>query len=237
MVSTSCDGSGLALPLFMQPLTTSLLAFGLLAGCVATDEGRPVDDGELDSRSGGKADGQSCELGQLSASAYYDLFGYHELSDWAHHYRVGLSWDLVATLDNGDSVDLNVYFLPGSRVIVEYSELHSLNDGQSEVLNETVIVTRAKIDARTRALTIEGVGTGTPITVANPRGGCTPGISLELTRDQRSPGLVGDFTTVLTGTTTAYVVDPDHLDQVPSETARRYFQEDVASGKIKVVRY
>ncbi len=30
--------------------------------------------------------------------------------------------------------------------------------------------------------------------------------------------------------------DPDRLDQVPSETARRWFQEDVASGRIVVIR-
>jgi outer membrane receptor protein involved in Fe transport len=55
---------------------------------------------------------------------------------------VGLTWDIQAPLDNGDRVDLAVYFLPGNRVIVEYAELHRRDSSSSENLNQTVIVTR-----------------------------------------------------------------------------------------------
>ncbi|MGE3764887.1 MAG: hypothetical protein AB7L94_21700 [Kofleriaceae bacterium] len=222
----------------MQQLSISLLALGLVTGCVASEEGRPTDDEQLDIRSGGKADGQSCDLEALSARDYYQLFAYRELESTSHHYyRVGLSWDLVATLDNGDSVDLNIYFLADDRVIVEYSELHSLNASESEVLKETVIVTRAHVDESTREITIDGVGAGTPMVHYHDNGRCTPGIDFRLTADQRTPGLAGDSTLIYAGTSTGYVIDPDHLDQVPSETARRYFEEDVASGKIQIVRY
>jgi hypothetical protein len=107
--------------------------------------------------------------------------------------------------------------------------------GQSQVLNETVIVSRARIDATTRAITIDGVGTGTPLTVRSERG-CAPGITFKFSEDIRSPGLANDSAVIQTVTTSAYVIDPDHLDQVPNETARRWFQEDVASGKIKIIR-
>ena len=225
----------------MQPLSiTTLFALGLAtSGCLADiDEGRPTGDEQLDTRAGGKADGQSCDLDALSARDYYQLFAYHELAaPLNRHYRVGLSWDLVATLDNGDSVDLNVYFLAEDRVIVEYSELHARTASESEVLNETVIVTRARIDERTRAITIDGVGTGTPLVTYHDSGRCTPGIDFQLTADQRTPGLAGDSTLIYAGTSSGYVIDPDHLDEVPSEVARKNFQEDVARGTIKIVRY
>lgn len=224
----------------MRILTQLTAAMFLLstAACVAEDDaGRPGDE-EADWRNGGKADGQTCDFDAMSAADYYKQFAYEKIvtdsgSTW---YRAGLSWDVEATLDNGDRVDLNVYFLANDRVILEYSEEHRVSSSESEVLNQTVVVTRARLDPTTRAITIDGVGTGTPLTVTDGAGKCGPSISFTFTGDLRSPGLTGDLTHVNTGLTSAYVIDPDHLDQVPNATARRYFEEDVASGKIKVVR-
>jgi hypothetical protein len=72
--------------------------------------------------------------------------------------------------------------------------------------------------------------------VLNDRGGCLPGVAFKYSSDIRSAGLAGDATQIVAGITSAYVIDPDHLDEVPSETARKWFEEDVASGKIKIVR-
>jgi hypothetical protein len=209
------------------------------AACVAGGEAddRHADD-QVDWHSGGKADGQSCDFDTMSAATYYGQFAYKSFttesgSTW---YRVGLTWDVKAVLDNGDQADMNVYFLADNRVIVEYSEEHRESYDSSAVLNQTVIVTRAQIDATTKAITIAGVGTGTPLKVTNSSGGCLPGIAFKYASDIRSAGLAGDATQIVAGSSSAYVIDPDHLDQVPSETARKWFQEDVASGKIQVIR-
>lgn len=221
-------------------LTTALLVVSSAAACLTdTGEGRPDDEAE-DWRSGGKADGESCDFDAMSAASYYGQFAYEEItSETTNHtwYRVGLTWDVVAVLDDGNKVDLNVYFLPEGRVIAEYAEEKYVGGGQSEVLNETVIVTRARIDEATRAITIDGLGAGTPMTVTSSRGECQPAIDFEFSSDLRSPGLAGDGSLIQAGMSSAYVIDPDHLDEVPNETARRYFEEDVASGKIKIVRF
>ena len=208
------------------------------AACVAGDEeGRPSDT-DADWHSGGKADGQTCDFDSMSAATYYGQFAYKTItsdsgSKW---YRVGLTWDVKARLDNGDDANMKVYFLANDRVIAEYSEEHRESGSSSTVLNETYIITRARIDATTRTLTIDGVGSGTPLTVLNDRGGCLPGVAFKYASDIRSTGLAGDATQIVAGLSSAYVIDPDHLDEVPSETARKWFEEDVASGKIKIVR-
>lgn len=208
------------------------------AACVADEDGGRPSDTDADWHSGGKADGQTCDFDSMSAATYYGQFAYKTItsdsgSKW---YRVGLTWDVQAVLDNGDRADMKVYFLANDRVIVEYDEEHRETSSQSTVLNQTVIVTRAKIDANTRTLTIDGVGSGTPLTVRNDSGGCLPGVAFKYGSDIRTSGLAGDATQIVAGITSAYVIDPDHLDEVPSQTARKWFEEDVASGKIKIVR-
>ena len=221
----------------LSQLATAALLLPSAAACVAdADEGRP-DDVELDWRSGGKGDGETCDFAQMSAETYYKQFAYEQItspSGW-NWYRIGSTAQITATLDDGNKIDLDVYFLPDNRIVAEYNEQKYVGGGQSEVLNQTVIVSRARIDATTRAITIDGVGTGTPLTVSNDRG-CAPGIAFKFSGDLRSPGLADDSAVIQTVTTTGYVIDPDHLDQVPNATARRYFEEDVASGKIKVIR-
>jgi hypothetical protein len=208
------------------------------AACVAGDEeGRPSEE-ETDWRSGGKGDGESCDFESMSAASYYGQFAYKKItsesgSTW---YRVGLTWDVQAVLDNGDRADMDIYFLADNRVIVEYHEEHHDSGSSSTVLNQSVIVTRARIDEATRTLTIDGVGSGTPLRVTNQRGECLPGVAFKYSSDVRSAGIAGEATHIVAGLTSAYVIDPDHLDQVPNETAREWFQEDVASGKIKIIR-
>src|SRR5688572_1032107 len=149
-----------------MPIHTLLARLGTAAlllstaACVAGEEdgGRPSDE-DADWRSGGKADGQSCDFESMSAAAYYGQFAYKTIttdsgSKW---YRVGLTWDVQAVLDNGDRADMNVYFLADDRVIAEYQEEHRDSSSSSIVLNQTVIVTRARIDAATRTLTIDGI--------------------------------------------------------------------------------
>jgi len=85
-------------------------------------------------------------------------------------------------------------------------------------------------------LATAALGTGTTITLARGLGGCSPGITFKFSSDLRSPGLKDDNAVIQGLWTSAYVIDPDHLDQVQNETARRYFQEDVASGKIQIQR-
>ncbi len=219
-----------------QLATAALLLTSAVACVTDAEEGRPTDE-EEDLRSGGKGDGETCEFDQMSAATYYAQFAYKEeaTDTWAK-YRIGGTWDLTATLDNGNKIDLDVYFLAGDRVIAEYEEEKRIDSGSSEVINKTVIVTRARINATTREITIDGIGSGTPLTVSRGTGGCSPGIAFKFSSDLRSPGLTGDSAVIQSLMTSAYVIDPDHLDQVKNETARRYFQEDVASGKIQIQR-
>lgn len=221
----------------LSQLATAALLITSAAACVTDEgEGRP-DDVEEDVRSGGKGDGETCDFETMSAETYYKQFAYEETvsasgSKW---YRIGSTFQITTTLDDGNKIDLDVYFLPDNRIVAEYAELKRIDSVQSENLNQTVIVSRARIDAATRTITIDGVGTGTPLTVRSERG-CSPGIAFKFTSDIRSPGLTGDSAVVQTVSTSAYVIDPDHLDQVPSETARKWFQEDVAAGKIQIQR-
>lgn len=221
----------------LSQLATAALLLTSAGACVAeTEEGRPTDE-EEDLRSGGKGDGETCEFDQMSAATYYAQLAYKEdtSGNWAK-YRIGGTWDISATLDNGNKVDLEVYFLANDRVIAEYSEEQRIDGSQAEVVNQTVIVTRARINETTREIAIDGVGSGSPLTVRRGTGGCSPGIAFKFGSDLRSPGLTGDSAVIQSMMTSAYVIDPDHLDQVPSETARRWFQEDVASGKIQFQR-
>jgi hypothetical protein len=222
----------------LTALATSLL-LTTAAACVSdSDDGARTTDEEASWRSGGKGDGETCDFDAMSAEKYYEQFVYKAVvfPSGRTYYQIGTTWDVTGTVDDGHKIDLDVYFLADGRVVAEYEELKYLGNGESEVINETVIVTRATLDATTRAITIDGIGSGTPITVHNERG-CAPGIAFEFSSDLRSPGLSGDAAVIQTAVTTGYVIDPDHLDDVPSETARRYFEEDVASGKIKLLRF
>jgi hypothetical protein len=203
-----------------------------------SDDGRP-EDVQQDWRTGGKGDGQTCDFSTMSAATFYGQFDYEEIvseTSTSRWYRAGFTWNVQAQLDNGDTASLRVYFLPRDRVIAEYSEQRRVNAQSSQVLNQTVIVTRRVIDPQTRTVELVGIGKGTPLTVVNDTR-CLPGIQFQHTRDLRSPGLSGDGAQIIAGLTSAYVIDPDHLDDVPSDAARRYFEEDVASGKIKILRF
>ena len=209
----------------------SIAALALLVAC-AVDGGRPEDQKSLDWRSGGKADGQSCDFGQLSAADYYKQFSY--VTDADGWYRIGASF-LSPNVGNGDGTDLTLYFLDGGRVIAEYSELHRVSSSESDTLDRTVIVTRATIDPATRAITIPGIGTGKPVTLSNGSGGCAAGIDLTYTTDVRAAGLTGKSVEIAVGSTTARVQDPDNLDNLTPE-GRAWFQEDVQSGAIVIQR-
>ena len=219
----------------LAKLTTALLVMSATA-CVSEDA-RPAPDNSLDWRSGGKGDGQTCDFDQQSGTTYLNNFLYQEVpSQNGLHYRVAFTFEQRATLANGDQADFTMYLLPEGRAIVDYQELHRVDATESDVVNETKIVTRYSVDSSTRAVTIPGVGTGVPKTATGNNGGCAPAYDFTYAVDLRSPGLRGGKTIAYAGTSSAYVIDPDHLDQVPSETARRWFQEDVASGKIVVIR-
>lgn len=218
-------------------LTAALLATFAASACVASDEGRPeTDDASPDLRDGGKGDGQSCDFDTMSGADYFEQFAYKNIGDdsW-RRYRVGLTWDLAPVLENGDKASVTAYFLPAGRVILNYSELRHDQGNRWFNENETVVITQATVDPDTRALTIRGLGTGTPLTYTS-NSGCGPAYDFEFTSDLRSPGLAGDAAPVIAGSTSAFVIDPDNLDAVPYESTRRWFQEDVASGKIKIIR-
>ena len=96
------------------------------AACVTDDdEGRP-DDVQEDWRSGGKGDGETCDF---DVDVGRDLLQAvrvqgDRLRDRQEVVPRRPTWDAQATLDNGDKVDLDVYFLADNRVIVEYVEQH-----------------------------------------------------------------------------------------------------------------
>ena len=218
-------------------LTTLLLSVAATA-CVAETDAPEDADVSLDWRSGGKGDGQTCDFDAQSASGYLENFLYQEVgatTGGGRRYRVGFTFESNAKLANGDGASFTMYLLPQGRAIVNYHELHRRTSVESEVNNETVVVTRYSVDPTSRALTLAGVGTGTPRT-ATSSGGCAPTYDFTFSGDLRTAGLSGDQATVFAGTSTGFVIDPDHLDQVPSATARRWFEEDVASGKIVVIR-
>ncbi len=217
-------------------LLGAALATFAASACVAdeADPGRPDDAPSADLRDDGKGDGENCDS-SLSAEAYYDQFAYRALDERAWPaYRVGMTWQAQPTLDNGDKVSLTGYFLPEGRVIIEYAELHAEGGGYAHT-NETVVITQATIDPETRAISLRGLGTGTPMTFTS-NGRCAPAVDFTFSTDLRSAGLEGDGAMVVTGSSSRFVIDPDNLDDVPSESARRWFQEDVASGRIKIIR-
>lgn len=210
----------------------SLAALALLVGC-AVDGGRPTDQQSLDWHAGGKADGQSCDFASLSGADYYKQFSY--AADDGGWYRIGASF-ISPHLDSGDGTSMTLYFLDAGRVIAEYTEQHPIDATESEQRNKTIIVTHATIDAATRAITLPGIGTGTPVTLTNGSGGCAAGIDLAYTTDIRSTSLGGKHGEIAVGSTTGRVEDPDHLDELPAEM-RQWFQEDVASGAIVIQRF
>ncbi|MBL0212567.1 MAG: hypothetical protein IPQ07_01640 [Myxococcales bacterium] len=217
---------------------TALLALVSASACVTEDAAPPEADNALDWRSGGKGDGQTCEFDTQSATTYLANFLYKDVgaeTGGGHRYRVGFTFDRHAILPNGNEADFTMYLLPEGRAIVNYAEEHRIDSSRSEVINETVVVSRYSVDATSRALKIDGFGTGTPMT-ATDGGHCAPAYNFTYSGDLRTAGLSGGKTVAYAGTSSGYVIDPDHLDQVPSETARRWFQEDVASGKIVVIR-
>jgi hypothetical protein len=217
-------------------LLTALL-LSTSAACV-DDDAPPEIETSLDVRDGGKGDGQSCDVDPNNTTAYLSNFLYKDVSspgERNRRYRVGITFDSRVTLSNGAYADMTLYLLPQGRAIINYSELHRESASSYENKNSTVVVTRYSVDPTTRALTLAGVGTATPETVRRTTG-CVLSLELTFSSDVRTTGLAGRKTTVYSGTTTGFVIDPDHLDQVPSATARRWFQEDVASGKIVVIR-
>lgn len=213
------------------------LALVTTAACVAEDEGRPEDDASLDWRSGGKGDGQTCEFDQQSAQTYLTNFQYKDVgaeTGGGQRYRIGFTFDHKAILANGDAASFTMYLLPEGRAIVNYSEEHRIDSSSAEVNNQTVIVTRYSIDATTRALKLDGFGTGTPLT-ATDGGRCAAAFNFTFAGDVRSAGLSGGKTIAYAGTSSAFVIDPDHLENVPYDSTRTWFKADVASGKIVVV--
>jgi hypothetical protein len=220
----------------MRIQAISAMVFLAVAGCAA--DGPDQEEDALDWRSGdGKQDGETCEFESMSAETYYRQFDYKAIMSPSGNtrYRVGLTFNVQATLPNGDDADLDVYFLRDDRVIVEYSEERHSSGSQWDVLNETILITRKRLDQSTRAIAIDGLGVGTPVTVRNASGECLPGINFKFTGDLRSPGLTDTSTEIIAGLTSARVIDPDNLQDL-SETMRRWFEEDVASGKIVVIR-
>jgi hypothetical protein len=218
-------------------LTTALLLV-TAAACVAEDEGRPEDDASLDWRSGGKGDGETCEFDRQSAQTYLANFQYKDVgaeTGGGHRYRIGFTFDKKAMLPNGNAASFTMYLLPAGRAIVNYNEEKRIDSSQSEVLNQTVIITRYSIDATTRAFKLDGFGTGTPLT-ATDGGRCAPAFAFTFSGDVRTAGLSGGKTVAYAGTSSGFVIDPDHLEDVPYESTRNWFKEDVASGKIVVIR-
>jgi len=218
----------------MRILLAATLFASVMTACVGSGPG--ADQQKLDWRSGGKADGQSCDFDTQSAQTYLGNFLYKQLDDGTgpdHWYRAAFAFDIQATLPNGDKATTTAYLLADNRAVVEYSEDHSTGDGSYDVLNETVVVTGYSVDDATRALTIRGVGTGTPVTVTN-NSGCLPGYTFHYTDDIRTAGLAGGNAVLDAGSTSGVLVDPDHLDQAPSGAAD-YFQEKVSSGQVVVI--
>ncbi len=217
---------------------TALFALASATACVTEDAGPAEPDNALDWRSGGKGDGQTCEFDAQSATTYLGNFLYRDVgaeTGGGHRYRVGFTFDRHTILPNGNEASFTMYLLPEGRAIVNYSEDHRIDSQRSEVVNQTVVVSHYAVDATSRALKIDGVGTGAPMT-ATDGGHCAAAYTFTYTGDLRTAGLSGGKTVAYAGTSSGYVIDPDHLDQVPNETARRWFQEDVASGRIVVIR-
>ena len=221
-------------------MAIKLLSLVMLIPTAACVSGEQSPDKREDWRSGGKADGETCDFSGMSATRYYDLFSYKsDVVDKDTWYQVGATWDRKAVLENGSKVGLDAYFLPDDRMIIDYQEEVPTSNG-TELHNQSVIVTHRHIDNADpmRTIVIDGLGSGTPYTRVNDRGGCSAGIDFKmLTTDIRTAGMRGDETQLTTSWTTGFVIDPDHLDQVPDADARKWFEEDVASGKIKIVRF
>lgn len=205
-----------------------------VTACVASTP--PADQQQLDWHSGGKADGQSCDYDTQSGQTYLGNFLYKQLDDNTsgdHWYRAAFTWDIKATLPSGDKAATTAYLLGDGRAIVEYSEEHPSGNDSYDVLNQTVVVTGYTVDDTSRTLTIRGVGTGTPITVTGSSG-CLPGYTFQYSDDIRTAGLAGGTAVLDAGSTSAVLVDPDHLDQAPAG-ARDYFNDEVASGQVVVI--
>lgn len=224
------------MPILGKLATTLLLVAA--SACVAEQDARPEDDATLDWRSGGKGDGETCDFAQQSAAKYLENFLYKDVGEetgGGHRYRIGFTFDQSATLPSGDEASFTMYLLPQGRAIVNYEEQHRVDSSTYEVTNQTVIVTRYAIDSTTRKLELDGFGTATPKTMTN-NGHCAPAFAFTFSENVRTEGLAGGTAVAYAGTSSAYVIDPDHLEDVPSENARTWFREDVASGKIVVVR-
>src|SRR4029079_6990856 len=155
-------------------MAMKLLSLVLLiptAACVSDES----PDKREDWRSGGKADGETCDFSGMSAVRYYDQFSYTtDTVDKESWYRVGATWDLQATLENGGRVGVDASFLPSDRMIIDYQEEH-LGGDHSVIDNQAVIVTRKHVDDSdpTRKIVIDGLGAGTPYTKISDSGGCT----------------------------------------------------------------
>lgn len=175
----------------------------------------------------------ACGYDAMSASTFYQQFAYRDRGGVVP-YRLGATYEVNTALPNGDAAHLDVYMLANGRVIANYEERHG-GGSYYQVVNKTVIVTRAIIDAASRKLTIFGVGSGTPATKIYD-GNCVPGIDLTYSQNIRSTGLAGKPASIVAIWSSGYVIDPDDLQSVPSQTAREWFEEDVAAGVIRIVR-
>ncbi|HEY4179378.1 MAG TPA: hypothetical protein VGM90_21185 [Kofleriaceae bacterium] len=64
---------------------------------------------------------------------------------------------------------------------------------------------------------------------------CAAGLKLSFTDNLMTSGLVGNTASIYVGTSTAWVADPDHLDQIPNADGRAYITQEIADGTIKVI--
>lgn len=210
-----------------------LIASLLLTACATSpDDGIPSDDQSLDSHPDGKADGgESCTI--TSLESFTTAFGYKTIAhdDGWNSYRIGMTWNSITRLTNGDQANVTLYLLPQNRAIVEYREEHRANN-QVEVINEALVVTTASfVDGKVH---FAGVADGTPTQLVEGAK-CTAGLELAFSSDIMSAGLAGNSTTIYQGWSSRWAIDPDHLDQIPSEQGRKWVEEDIASGKLKVI--
>jgi len=208
-------------------------------GCVVGEDPSDLSDPEAESVPdevdplGLASPSDPCGYDAMDAASFYAQFAYRDRGGFVP-FRMGSTYDVDTQLPSGDVAHLEISMLANGRVIANYEERRGTSIHWT-TSNETVIVTRATIDATTRRLTIVGVGTGTPST-RFVDGKCAPRIELTYSQNIRSPGLTGKAAAIVAIWTSAYMVDPDHLEACPYESLRQRFEEERAAGVIKIVR-
>jgi len=222
-------------------LCTLLSVLVAATGCVVGEDLSPPGEepapDELDAR-GLAQPGSSdpCGYQAMSAETFYQQFAYREAAEGYVGYRVGSTYDVRTRLPNGDEVNLRVRMLANGRAIASYEERHFTASNFYDTVNETVIVTRSVIDPTSRKLTLVGLATGTPSARIDD-GLCGPSIALTYSQNIGAPGLAGKTTAIVPVWSTAFVIDPDNLAEVPYAWARRQFEDKVAAGTIRIVRH